>query len=290
MDRSGQRTDPNPLPDCTWINATAVGNASLQTTKQVRFYNTSPQNIDVSANPQSMPSRDALPAIYGNVSGKVTDVMGNGVSGETVYFTLHDIKDSPLSANETKNASFSSSSKVWTASAVTDANGYATVQLYPAKYALTTEPGYNSQVTGTGTVTATWSGNRRTSHSRGRIIPITQCGGCRESPAGQGGTERYGLVQLNGDGWALVPPPVDCVLITDLSGSMTDNMAPSGTKLSNAQAALKKFVGMSGGKMYIALGSFSNAPSSYSTQAEQLWKIENANNSAKPFNPYGRLQ
>ena len=46
------------------INTTTTGNASLWANKTVRFYSANPTNLFVSANPLSMPSRDANSLIY----------------------------------------------------------------------------------------------------------------------------------------------------------------------------------------------------------------------------------
>lgn len=214
--------------------------------------------------------------------------MGNGVAGEVVTFTLHGVTDSPVSANETKNASFSSSSTVLTATAVSDVNGFATVKLYPAKFATTTEPGYNQQVTGTGTVTADWDGNQRDIQLTWKNYPyLSAVVAVNPQQVKVGDIVNVSII-LTGDGWALVPPPADVVLVTDLSGSMGENMAPSGTKITNAKAALKQFVALSNGKVNIALASYGNSPSP-SNEAMQLWNIQSANASAHPFNPYGSV-
>jgi hypothetical protein len=274
------------------INATALGNTSLRSNQTVRFYNTSPVNIDLSANPQSIPSRDAMPSIYSNISAKITDVLGNPVATVPVYFTLHDITDSPVSANETKNASFSTSTKQWSIGPVqTDVNGFATVKLYPAQYANQTEVGYNQQVAGTGTVTASWTDNGGTSHEKDIQIswknyPYLSAVVAVYPPQNVkvGDIINVSII-LNGDGWALVPKPADVVLVTDLSGSMDDTMG-TGTKLSATKNALTQFVGMSGGKMFIGLASFANGPSQASTAATQLWNEQAAGNPSKPFDPY----
>jgi len=267
------------------INATAAGNTTLMCNKTVRFYNTTAVNIDMSANPQTMPSRDANSAIYSNISAKITDIMGNGVAGEVVTFTLHDMVNSPVSANETKNSSFSSSSKLWTTTATSDAQGYATVNLYPAKYAIATELGYQQQVSGTGIVTAAWKGNQTDIHLTWKNYPYLSAVVAVNPQKVKVGDSVNVSIKLNGDGWALVPKPSDVVLVTDLSGSMLDTMG-TGTKLTATKTALKQFVALSNGKMYLSLASFANDPSGYSTQAMQLWNLQNSGTTPKPFDPY----
>ena len=94
------------------INAVAVRNTSLHLSKYIQFVNTSPTNLGLSANPETMPSRDANPLIYSSVSAKVTDDSGNGAPREVVTFTLHGMTKSPVDANETKYASFDSSTTI----------------------------------------------------------------------------------------------------------------------------------------------------------------------------------
>jgi hypothetical protein len=284
------------------INATAVGNTSLWSNQTVRFYNTSPENIDISANPQSIPSRDALPSIYSNISAKITDVLGNPVATVPVYFTLHDITDSPVSANETMNASFSTSTKQWSIGPVqTDVNGFATVRLYPAQYTNQTQAGYIQQVAGTGTVTASWTDNGGTVHEKDiqvswKNYPYLSAF-CAVNPASQikvGDTVNVSVI-LNGDGWALVPKPSDVVLVTDLSGSMSDAVdgktvsSSDPSKLTGAQNALEQFVALSGGKNYIGLASFSCATSGSSNVVYQLYLQQKNHINNTPFNPYGTV-
>jgi hypothetical protein len=264
------------------INATTLANTSLRLSKTVRFYNTTPVYIDLSANPQTLPSRDASPLIYSNISAKITDIMGNGVAGEVVFFTIHDLTKTPAGANETKAASFSSSSSLLATTAVTDGDGYAVARVYPSRYATTTEPGYQQQVTGTGIVTAVWNNQQRDVGLIWKNYPyLSAVVAVNPQQIKVGETVNVSL-KLNGDGWALVPKPADVVLVTDLSGSMNDN-----NKLLNTKAALKNFVAMSNGKMFLGLASYANDPAQYSTEAMQLWRIQYANASAKPFNPYG---
>ena len=83
------------------INATAVDNASAVNgalcintgttgtcSQDLKFHNTEPVDIVVSANPQSMASLDVDPTSHGIVQVKVVDVKGNAVVGENVQFSI----------------------------------------------------------------------------------------------------------------------------------------------------------------------------------------------------------
>jgi len=229
------------------INAIPVNNISITVTKVVRFYNTSPTNLDLSANPQSMPSRDANPSIYSNISAKVVDIMGNGVEGEEVTFTFHDVTNTPATATVTGAPSFSSTSTVLTTSATTDSNGYATVKFYPGSYATVNEPGYLQAVTGTAKITATWDGNQKDEPVTWKNYPyLSAIVAVNPQQVKVGDTVNVSFT-LNGDGWALYRYPVDVDLVLDRSGSMDwdingNSPAQSEPRLSIAKTAAKNFI------------------------------------------------
>ncbi|MDO9549741.1 MAG: VWA domain-containing protein, partial [Methanoregula sp.] len=232
------------------IDATPVGNSSLKLSKVVRFYNTSPTGLDLTANPQSMPSRDANPLIYSDISAKVTDIMGNGAPGETVTFTFHDVTNTPATATVTIVPSFSSASTVLTTSAVTDSNGYATVRFYPSSYATVNEVGYLQAVTGTAKMTAAWNGNQKDEPVTWKNYPYLSAIVSVKPPQVKVGDTVDVSLKLNGDGWALYRYPVDVDLVMDRSGSMgwDINGVPGGTptRLSIAKTAATNFIGNMG--------------------------------------------
>jgi hypothetical protein len=227
------------------ITATPVGNPSLQLTKQVRFYNTSPTNLDITANPESMPSRDANPLIYSNISAKVTDIMGNGVAKETVTFTFHDVTNSPTTATVTTAPSFSKTSTLLTTTAQTDDNGYATVKFYPGAYATLNQVGYQQAVAGAAKVTATWNGNEIDEPVTWKNYPYLSAIVAVNPQQVKVGDTVNVSIKLNGDGWALYRYPIDVNLVLDRSGSMGDAISATDTttRLSIAKAAAVNFIG-----------------------------------------------
>ena len=222
------------------INATPVRNASLKLSKVVRFYNTSPTQIELSANPETMPSKDANPLIYSNISAKVMDVMGNGVAGEQVTFTFHDVTNTPSTANVTTAPSLSSTT------AITNANGYATVKFYPSAYATTNQPGYVQAVTGNAKVTATWNGMQKDEPVTWKNYPyLSAIVAVNPQQVKVGDTVNVSIL-LNGDGWALYRYPIDVDLVIDRSGSMGGDInggTGTPTRLSIAKTAATNFIG-----------------------------------------------
>jgi len=228
------------------INATTARNTTIWANKTVRFYSTAPSSIDVSANPQSVASRDANPNIYSNISAKVVDVYGNGVGGIPVTFDMTSGTKDPAGATITTPASFSTAGTVTSTSATTDGNGFATVKFYPGKFATIGQPGYQQAATGTTTITATWNGNVKDVKVTWKNYPyLSAVVAVHPNPVKVGDTVNVSLV-LNGDGWALYKYPIDVDLVIDRSGSMANKIdGTSGTpsRLSIAQSAADNFVG-----------------------------------------------
>ncbi|HII98205.1 MAG TPA: VWA domain-containing protein [Methanoregula sp.] len=224
------------------LTAKAVNNPSVTNTMTVRFYNSSPSNVEITANPQSMPSRDVNPGIKSTVSAKVVDIVGNPVSGEEVVFTLHNIQYTPATVGyTTKTPSFDSTSELLTKTDTTNAYGIASADFYPTEFSVFGQPNYEPSATGTGTVTATWNGVQRDVDLTWKNYPyLSAVMEITPSQVTVGDTIDVHLM-LKGDGWALRPNPVDAMLVIDRSGSM--NTAMDGqTRLYWAKAAATNFV------------------------------------------------
>ncbi|NMB77823.1 MAG: VWA domain-containing protein [Methanomicrobiales archaeon] len=202
------------------ITGTPVNNPSEQKTKEVRFYSTAPTRLSLTANPQNMPSRDANPLIYANITAKVTDIMGNGVAGEPVTFTFHDVKNNPTAATFTTYPSFSKTATEITASATTDENGYATVRFYPGAYPTASEAGYEPTVSGECVITADWKGIQRDEPVSWKNYPYLSALVAVNPMQAKVGDNVNVSVKLVGDGWALYKYPIDVNMVIDRSGSM----------------------------------------------------------------------
>jgi Mg-chelatase subunit ChlD len=200
------------------LTAVALANTSVWCSQTVQFYDTDPVSFVVTANPQMMPSKDvpANPPTFATINAKVMDMMGNGVDGQTVSFTLTGYTNSTIL---TTRPSFSSGGYLTTTSAVTDANGNAAVAFYPGEFP-TIGTYYQATANGTATVTATW---------KGRSMPITLSFKnypylrveTSVSPAVVNVSSFFDVdIRLIGDGWKLQAKQTDVVLCTDRSGSM----------------------------------------------------------------------
>jgi hypothetical protein len=154
-------TYSEPISGLYTITATSVNNKTVTDSKLLQFYAASATKHNVVANPQTMPSRDVNLNIYSNISAKVVDEGGNGVSGQTVTFTLSDVSYSltpgGITVGRTLEPSFSNTSTVTTISNVTGPDGIATVPFYPSAF-VTSGSTYSQSATGDGTITATWNG------------------------------------------------------------------------------------------------------------------------------------
>ena len=219
------------------ITATAIDNQSVTTSTTVEFIHTDPVEMLLSANPQSMPSRDVNENSVSELRAKVMDIKGNPVAGETVTFEV--VANSSAPYNQTVDQ------KLEKRTATTDRDGYAVVKLYPG--AFTTDrnsPGWNTSAKGTATVRATWVNKSGFLVEQPLTLtwvnyPYLSVETNVSSPRVEVNETVDVTIRLKGDGWALQPDPIDVVLVIDRSGSMSrDN--PS--RISSAKTAAKIFV------------------------------------------------
>ncbi|WP_332450341.1 Ig-like domain-containing protein [Methanoculleus sp.] len=234
------------------ITATAVENASVIASETVEFIHTDPVDMLLSANPQSMPSRDVDRDSVSELRAKVIDEKGNPVQGEDVTFSIRNIDVSDFV--QTRAPVLAETS------AKTDANGYASVRFYPG--AFTTDrkdPKWSGSARGGCEVVATWNGATRT-------IPVTWENYPYLSVEAEVVNETVAVndtidvtVRLRGDGWALQPDPIDVVLVVDRSKSMdTRDKGETKTRMAAAKAAARSFVGeMNPARDKIGLVSYS---------------------------------
>ncbi|MDD1702146.1 MAG: VWA domain-containing protein [Methanoregula sp.] len=216
------------------VTATSRTNSSVTLTKYIAYYSTEPVNMVVMASPESMASHDVDAAIYSNISAEVTDIMGNPVANETVWFTLGTpTYDGTYTINSTPY--------LGNASAVTDDNGFATVTFIPGGFTRnSSDPHYNNQATGHCAVTATWGSVSQSVQLTWKNYPYLSVE-TSVSPETIAVNDTVDVtIKLKGDGWALQPNPVDVILCTDRSGSM---MEDNPDRMVSVMAAEKSFVG-----------------------------------------------
>jgi hypothetical protein len=219
------------------ITATAIDNQSVTTSTTVEFIHTDPVEMLLSANPQSMPSRDVNENSVSELRAKVMDIKGNPVEGETVEFEI--ISNSSAPYNQTVDQ------KLERVSATTNSDGYAVVKFYPGAFTTDRDaPGWNASAKGTATVRATWVNRSGFLVEQPLTLtwmnyPYLSVETNVSSPRVEVNETVDVTIRLKGDGWALQPDPIDVVLVMDQSGSMSrDN--PS--RISSAKTAAKTFV------------------------------------------------
>lgn len=270
------------------LTATAVNNKSVTISKVVRFYNASPSNIEAYASPQVFASRDANKDIYSNITAKVVDDAGNPVSGESVSFTIQGVAYDPATVGYKEVPSFSKTSIETTATAFTDGDGIALVKFYPTNFSIGGEVNYEPSATGTGTVTATWSGIQRHVDLTWKNYPYLSAK-MDISPAQIKAGDTVDVhLKLTGDGWALTSKPVDVVLVTDRSGSM---LYDNPDRMHSIRQATKTFVDQMKTSDRVGLVSFGRS-GTINTPGEMsglTGYINNVYSTPKTYSDYGTL-
>jgi hypothetical protein len=220
------------------ITAKAVSNSTVTTSQLVEFVNTAATTMELTANPETMASRDVDPLIASNITATVTDAMGNPVDNETVTFSLgvvgypggpYNVTSLPrLTSNSTK----------------TDANGFATVQFIPGSFSTnSSNVSYSATATGNVTITATWKSIPKTLLVTWKNYPYLSVTTSIAPPVVGVNDTVVVSIALKGDGWAMGPKPIDAILVIDKSGSMSNyNVAPGVTRMQAAKSAAKTFV------------------------------------------------
>ncbi|KQC05386.1 MAG: hypothetical protein APR53_07930 [Methanoculleus sp. SDB] len=107
------------------ITARSVVNASVSVSREVGFVSMDGCDMLVTASPQVMASHDVCDTLVAEVRAKVMDIKGNPVEGETVEFQIVNCLD---------DAAQVSPPALQSASAVTNADGYAIVDFVPGTF------------------------------------------------------------------------------------------------------------------------------------------------------------
>ncbi len=114
------------------ITATPLTNSTIPVSKIVEFTNTAATNMEMTANPETMASRDVDPLIISDITATVTDDLGNPVENELVTFSLGPVGYPNGPYNVTSLPLLTSNSSL------TDVNGFATVQFVPGSFSTNT--------------------------------------------------------------------------------------------------------------------------------------------------------
>jgi len=239
------------------ITATAVDNTSATASRVVEFIHTEPADMLLSANPQSMPSRDVYSSAVSTVRAKIIDEKGNPVPGEGVTFSIRNIDAGGFVQ---VNDPYLVEPDRTEASADTDTDGYAAVRFYPGAFTTDRDnPGWSATARGGCDIAAAWNGTTRTISLTWENYPYLSVE-TNVSPETVAVNETVDVtVRLRGDGWALQPDPIDVVLVMDRSGSMAGTDV-SPTRMAAAKDAASTFIGeMNPVRDRIGLVSFSSS-------------------------------
>ncbi|KAF1077891.1 VWA domain-containing protein [Methanogenium sp. MK-MG] len=215
------------------IHAEAVENVSVAIDQVVRFTNTSPDDMLLTANPQSMPSADVAAGFHADLLAKVTDENGNGVAGEEVSFFL--VPPANYSASQTAPPSLAADT------ALTNLDGVATMQFTPGAFETdSSDPDYNVTASESCTILATWGAVSRMIDLEWKNYPYLRVETEVNPATVEVGDPVDVTIRLIGDGWALYPDPIDVMLSVDRSGSM---LKDNPDRMVSLMGALKTFNG-----------------------------------------------
>ena len=202
-------------PGSVTITATAVENCSVTHSQPLAFVVSKPTKLFLSANPETMPSRDVPGCEQAEIEirAKLVDQYNNPILEKEVWFEIQDIDNGtydqttpPLLSGER---------------ATTNAHGIASVEFTPG--AFTTEyqaPGYSPAATGTCDVVATWDGIERPVNLTWMNYPYLSVE-TNVTPETVTVSDTVDVtIRLRGDGWAMKPNPIDVILCVDRAETM----------------------------------------------------------------------
>ena len=235
------------------IRAEAIENSSVTIDQELRFTNTSPQDMVLTANPQSMPSAEVADGFTASLRAKVIDESGNGVPGEEVQFSII-LPDSWLEAH-ISDPYLDETIGVTQATATTNVDGVAIMKFTPGRFIL--DPGngqYNETASESCVVQATWSVVSKNIDLEWKNFPYLRVETAVEPETVEVGDPVEVTIRLIGDGWALYPDPIDVMLCVDRSGSMLKDYPD---RMVSLMDALKVFnTEMTDGRDAVGLTSF----------------------------------
>lgn len=226
------------------LTAKSQVNELVICSKEIVFISQEPVDMQFTAIPDTMPSRDVETWEPGELKAKVIDINGNPVEGELVNFSLGE-ETYPDTYNVTEHPELTADS------AYTDSDGYAIVYFLPG--AFTTDWGaenHSDTATGSIPIIAHWE-NYELNLNETRNVTVSWKNypylslETKVFPQTVNVTDTVDVwIKLKGDGWALQPKPIDVLLLLDNSGSMgtTDAGLSGGSALSQSKRAAVTFI------------------------------------------------
>lgn len=243
------------------IIAQAIGNTTSPPTcsKEVWFVSQEAEDLQFTAVPDSMASRDVDGWQPAMLMAKVIDDNGNPVEGETVTFSL----GMPVYEATPYPPVVEIDPELVNTTAVTDSDGFAIVYFNPGFFTLNwTHPFYDDTASGKCTAYAHWE-----NVTRGKSVTQNLDLTWKNYPYLSIETQVYPQtvnvtgtvnvkVSLKGDGWALRPKPIDAVFCTDRSGSMLEDNPDRMVSVMGASKAFVAAMHVGPARDHIGLVSF----------------------------------
>ena len=227
------------------ILATAIDNSSVSCKQKVGFYSTDPTGMVLTAVPQTIASRDVNGSIISSIKAKIIDSKGNPIQKENVSFKIIEVDGSGyLMTNEPEisNGTFTSGKGGMPLIAMTDEDGFATINFHPGAFTRdTSNLLYRDMASGNATVQAEWSDKKEDTVVSFRNYPYLSVNVTVEPQVFVNSSVNV-TIQLIGDGWALQTRPVDVVLCTDRSGSMLKNTTYSGKSTNSPKTVVQESI------------------------------------------------
>ena len=224
------------------ITAVALENTAVSAVQTLQFVSGKPTNMLLTANPQTMASLDVNKNAVSWLTAKVIDANGNPVTGQTVSFSIQSVntKTYVQLKGPSVQGDKGKTDKIGTeVTAVTDEDGLATADFYPGTFVSDTKnAGYNPLAEGIARVRARWSGITHDMDLSYKNFPYLSVYTSADPNTIETKQTVNVSIRVRGDGYALLPKPVDVFMINDRSGSMVDDYPDREVQL---MAAAKTF-------------------------------------------------
>ena len=234
------------------VHAEAVANPFVAVDQKLRFVSTAPEGMYLTASPQSMPSADVGAALDAQILVKVTDEGGNGVSGETVQFTI--IPPVLWDEAHASDPYLGDTAGVTDATVMTNEDGFAVVNFTPGAFTCSGEENYSATALESCEIQAIWGTESQKITIKWMNYPYLRVETEVSPETVEVGETVDVSIRLTGDGWGLYPSPIDVMLCADRSGSMLED---NPDRMVSAMDAMQVFNGkMTEGTDRVGLVSF----------------------------------
>lgn len=214
---------PYPQTFNTTVTAFAVENESVIRTLDVEFYNYSATDILLTINPITMPSHEFNTSYYATATAVVVDKYGKPVKGEDVNFDIYNIDDNGF--NMTGDPFLEGIPDQIHYSTTTNDEGLAFVKFYPGAFSRDFDLlDYSDSATGSCDIVASWGSDFATVSPIWKNYPYLSVSTWVDDPYVTVNDTINVSLRVKGDGFALLPKPIDLILCVNRGSSMLGDM------------------------------------------------------------------